>query len=160
GYRAYIAVLRWAPAVVGTAVVGTPVAAVGDFPAGAPYLLGHRVDLHAQVAGQLPGVLRPHRVVLDLGHQRGGRTQRLHPTLDGPQFVVVDRAANRELHQRHPPGHQVAYGQVALGLPQLARIHAGGLDGHECLGDEPLLVVERPQRRLPTGLVAIEGEDD
>ena len=71
---------------------------------------------------------------------------------------MTERSANVE--QRLPAGDQVAHGGVALGQAQLARVHAVGADGDERLGDEALVVVERPQRRLLPGRVAVEGEDD
>ena len=44
--------------------------------------------------------------------------------------------------------------------PQVARVQAVRLHGHEGLRDEPLLHGERAQRGLLPGRVAVEGEDD
>ena len=63
------------------------------------------------------------------------------------------------MEQRLPACHQLAHGDVA-GALALARIETAGFDRDEGLPDEPLVALERAHRRLLTGRVAVEGEDD
>jgi hypothetical protein len=76
------------------------------------------------------------------------------------EVVRPQLGLDRELDQRDAPRHQVAHRHVALGLPQLARVHAVRRDRDVGLRGEVLLPVERLQRGLLTGLVTVEGEDD
>ena len=102
----------------------------------------------------------PQRPVLDLRDQRRRLAQRGDPALGGIEVVAREHRTQRERDQRLAAGDQVAHRGVALGQPQLARVHVVRADRDERLGDEPLVVVERPQRRLLPGRVAVEREDD
>ena len=70
-----------------------------------------------------------------------------------------DDVGEHEAVQRHPAGDQLAHGGVAVLDPQVARVHAGGLDRDVGLGDEVLVAAEGAQRGLLPGGVAVEGED-
>ena len=86
--------------------------------------------------------------------------QRRDLTLGALQVVLGERAADGELDERHPVGHQIAYRRIALLLAQLARIAPARLDGHERLRHEMLVERERLARGGLAGRVTVEGEDD
>ena len=68
--------------------------------------------------------------------------------------------ADDELEQRHPSGQQARDARIPLLHAQVAGVQATGVDGHEGLGGEALVLGVGPQRGLLTGRVTIEGEDD
>ena len=79
--------------------------------------------------------------------------------LHGVEVVVLEPGPDRELEERAPRGDERAHRLVALLHAQIARVHAAGLHGHERLGEEPVVLVERLEGGLLPGLVAVEGED-
>ena len=68
--------------------------------------------------------------------------------------------ADDELEQRYPPGQQTWNALAPLLHAQVAGVQAAGVDGHEGLGGEALVLGVCTQRGLLTGRVTIEGEDD
>ena len=71
------------------------------------------------------------------------------------QGVLEDEPVERDARR-----HELAHGGVAVGEPQVARVHAPRLDGHVRLRDELLVAGERLHGRPLAGLVAVEREDD
>ena len=67
--------------------------------------------------------------------------------------------AQHEAVERHPAGDELAHGGVALLQAQVARVEAVGLHRDVRLAGEALVALERPQRRLLSGGVPVEGED-
>ncbi len=120
----------------------------------------HGLQIHAEIAGQLPCVLRPLLPVLDLGDQGGGLAHRLDPALDRVQVEPRDGVAQREVDERLPAGDHVAHRQVATGQAQIAGVHVVRADRDERPPDETLVLLERPQRGLLPGRVPVEGVDD
>ena len=68
--------------------------------------------------------------------------------------------ANDELEQRHPSGQQARDARVPLLHAQVAGVQPAGVDGHEGLGGEALVLGIGAQRGLLAGCVPVEGEDD
>ena len=90
---------------------------------------------------------------------RAASRTRVDPAVGAVEVVLADDVAEHEPVERHPAGDQLAHRGVALLDPQVARVEAVGLDGDVGLGHEVLVAVERPQRGLLAGGVAVEGED-
>ena len=132
---------------------------VGAAAGGAVHLGAGLVDLDADHAGELAGERLHLGAVADRGDQLGGLAQRVDPAVGPIEVVAVDHVAEHEAVQRHPAGDQLADGRVALLEPQVARVQAVRLDRDVGLGGEVLVALERPQRRLLPGRVAVEGED-
>ena len=70
------------------------------------------------------------------------------------------RGADDELEQRHPPGQQAWDARVPFLHAQVAGVQAAGVNGHEGLGGEALVLGIGAQRGLLAGCVPVEGEDD
>ena len=68
--------------------------------------------------------------------------------------------ADDELEQRYPPGQQTWNALVPLLHAQVAGVQAAGVDGHEGLGGEALVLGVGAQGGLLAGCVSVEGEDD
>ena len=121
------------------------------------------VDLgigQAQPSGQAPGVLALERPVPDPGHHRRRRAQPPDAAFGGVQIQVGQGGADDELEQRHPSGQQARDARIPLLHAQVAGVQAAGVDGHEGLSGEALVLGVCTQRGLLTGRVTIEGEDD
>ena len=128
--------------------------------AGSTDLGAHVVEVDADHAGQLAGERLDLGPVADARDQLGGLAHRVDAAVGAVEVVARDDVAEHEPVQRHPPGDQLAHRRVALGEPQVAGVATVGLDRDVGLADELLVALERPQRRLLPGLVAVEGEDD
>ena len=68
--------------------------------------------------------------------------------------------ADDELEQRHPSGQQARDTRIPLLHAQVAGVQSAGVDGHEGLGGEALVLGVSTQGGLLAGRVPIEGEDD
>src|SRR5699024_5237158 len=64
--------------------------------------LPYRRLVHAQPAGQLPGILTAQCVVPDPRHHRGGHPQPVHPARSGVQVHLLQHRADREPEERIP----------------------------------------------------------
>ena len=114
----------------------------------------------AQPSGQSPGVLTLERPVPDAGHHRRRRAQPSDSPFGGVQVQVGQGGADDELEQRHPSGQQARNARIPLLHAQVAGVQPAGVDSHEGLGGEALVLGVGPQRGLLAGRVPIEGEDD
>ena len=126
---------------------------------GASYLPAGVVDLDPEHARELAGERVDLGPVADRGDQLGRLTERVDPAVGAVEVVAVHDVAEHEAVERHPSRDELAHGGVTLLQPQVARVEPVRLDRDVGLGDELLVTAERAQRRLLTGLVAVEGED-
>src|SRR5260370_41470180 len=119
----------------------------------------HETLTHGSAPAVTPrGIHLAQALVLDPRHYPRRIVQGSEPPLGTVQVTFVHRAANGELIQRHAAGDEIAHRQVALLPPQVTGVEAVCLHGHERLGDEPFLHVERPQRGPPARRVTVERE--
>lgn len=86
--------------------------------------------------------------VLDAGDDRGGLVEGGGPAAGGLQVVARDDLAEGELEQRGAGFDEVGDGLVALGQPQVARVHVVRRDRDVRLGSELLVVLEGAQGRF------------
>ena len=110
--------------------------------------------------GELADVATDQPAVADAADQRRGLAQRGQPPVGPIEVVLGQDVGHHEPVQRHPPGHQLADGRVAVLQPQVAGIQPGRLDGHVGLGDEVGVTAEHLEGGGLTGRVSVEGEDD
>src|SRR5699024_5530633 len=139
-------------------LLASPRAARGGL--GAADGLGDLVDPHPQLAGDEAFVARSDRRVADGGDDGCGRPHGPHAAFDGRQVEARDRLRDRELEERSTALDEVADCRVPGLLPQIRGIATVRLDRDEGLRDEALLQLERLERGLLPGLVAVEREDD
>src|SRR5690606_20688869 len=102
----------------------------------------------AEHAGELYGHLVLGAAVPDAGDHGGGFVQGGGAARRGVEVVAGDDLPQCELEQRGAGFDQVDDGLVALGEPQLARVHAVRRDGDVGLGGELLVVLEGAQGGL------------
>ena len=127
---------------------------------GPAYLRAGLLDVDPDHPGELAGERLDLGPVADRGDQLGGLAQRVDAAVGPVEVVAGDHVGEHEAVERDPAGDQLAHRGVAGLEPQVAGVEAVGLDRDVGLADEVLVAVERPQRGLLAGLVAVEGEDD
>ncbi len=123
------------------------------------HFVGHGGEVETEPSGQQPRVFRPQGTVTDRGDRGSGGAQG-----SDAAFAVSSRSrprrADRELEQRHSARDEFAHSLRAVGLAQLARVEPSGFDRDERLRHEALVVLERLERGLASGCIAVEAEHD